>query len=41
MVLRRPGPAAAPLAPGPAAAPGQGFEVLFIRGIPSAANEQR
>ena len=36
-----PGPAAAPLAPGPAAAPGQGFEVLFSRGIPSAANEQR
>ena len=36
-----PGAAAAPLAPGPAAAPGQGFEVLFSRGIPSAANEQR
>ena len=36
-----PGPAAAPLAPGPAAAPGQGFEVLFSRGIPSTANEQR
>ena len=36
-----PGPAAAPLAPGPAAAPGPEFEVLFSRGIPSAANEQR
>ena len=36
-----PGPAAAPLAPGPAAALGPEFEVLFSRGIPSAANEQR
>ena len=40
-VALAPGPAAAPLAPGSAAAPGQGFEVLFSRGIPSAANEQR
>ena len=39
-----PGPALArgpALAPGPAAALGPGFEVLFSRGIPSAANEQR
>ena len=35
------GPPPAALAPGPAAAPGQGFEVLFSRGIPSGANEQR
>ena len=35
------GPPPPAMAPGPAAAPGQGFEVLFSRGIPSAANEQR
>ncbi len=35
------GPPLVALAPGPAAAPGQGFEVLFSRGIPSGANEQR
>ena len=35
------GPQVAALAPGPALAPGQGFEVLFSRGIPGEANEQR
>ena len=35
------GPPPAGPAPGPAAAPGSALEVLFSRGIPGAANEQR